>query len=143
MTAAKITEDPRMNDASPQSELSHPDLYRTRDGGNVELLGMRCTECGYVAFPRQRYGCEKCGAGGSALTEIELQSSGTLVSFATVHMHLAKNIDAPSVIGEIEFDAGPTLRTTLVEANDECLEIGMPVSGRLHPAPGDAAPKFE
>jgi uncharacterized OB-fold protein len=127
-----------MNDAALTRELSHPDLYRSSGGDTVELLGMRCTACGYVAFPRQRYGCEKCGATDSALTEVELASLGDLVSFATVHMHQAKNIAAPFVIGEVELDAGPTLRVTMVEPNDQDLAIGVRVQGRLFPAPGDS-----
>ena len=57
---------------------------------------MKCASCGYVAFPRQPYGCEKCGAAGTALSNIELSSNGTLASYATVHMHQAKTIAAPA-----------------------------------------------
>ena len=128
-----------------QRELVHPDLYASRDGTTVELLGMRCTTCGHVAFPRQRYGCEKCGASGAALADADLGTNGKLVSYATVHMHQAKNIAAPFVIGEVELDAGPTLRATMVEPKDESLEIGVRVTGRLHLAPtaDGAAPKLE
>ncbi len=115
-------------------ELSHPDLYRRR-GDTVELLGMKCVHCGYVAFPRQRYGCEKCGAAGEALQDVELSSDGMLASYATVHMHQAKTIAAPFVIGEISLDAGPTVRTTMVEADDAALRIGARVTGRLYTAP--------
>ena len=119
-------------------ELSYPDLYRGTTGNSVELLGMKCTSCGYVAFPRQRYGCEKCGASGAALKDAELGSSGTLASFATVHMHQAKAIAAPFVIGEINLDAGPTVRATMVEATDDAMRLGARVTGKLFPAP--AAP---
>jgi hypothetical protein len=132
-----------MSDATKR-ELSHPDLYRSTDGVSVELLGTRCAGCGYVAFPRQRYGCERCGASGASLVDVALASSGRLSSFATVHMHQAKNIAAPFVIGEIELDDGPMLRATMVDADDAGLAIGARVVGRLAPAPGDAQPpKFE
>jgi uncharacterized protein len=117
------------------NELSHPDLYRSAGGDSVELLGMKCAICGYVAFPRQSYGCEKCGASGAALSHVELSSRGTLASYATVHMHQAKNIAAPFVIGEIALDAGPTVRATMVEPDDSAMQIGARVDGRLHPAP--------
>jgi uncharacterized OB-fold protein len=117
-----------------QRELSHPDLYVGRST-SVDLLGMRCAACGHVAFPRQRYGCEKCGATGAALVDVDLATDGKLVSYATVHMHQAKNIAAPFVIGEVELDAGPTVRATMVEADDESLSVGTRVTGRLHPAP--------
>src|SRR5262245_57477895 len=134
-----------MSDASTKRELSHPELYTSRDGTTVELLGMRCSQCGHVAFPRQRYGCEKCGASGTALADIELPTNGKLVSYATVHMHQAKNIAAPFVIVEVELEAGPTLRATMVEPTDESLDVGARVAGRLHRAPAadDAEPKFE
>ncbi len=118
-------------------ELSHPDLYQRR-GDTVELLGMKCARCGYVAFPRQRYGCEKCGAASAALQDVELSSNGTLASYAMVHMHQAKTIAAPFVIGEVTLDAGPTVRTTMVEADDAAMRIGARVAGRLHPAPAAA-----
>ncbi len=117
------------------NELSHPDLYRETAGDSVELLGIKCSTCGFVAFPRQRYGCERCGAAGEALADVELSSDGTLASYATVHMHQAKTIAAPFVIGEIALDAGPTVRATMVEADDAAMRIGARVRGRLHPAP--------
>jgi len=134
-----------MSAASAERELSHPDLYTSRDGATVELLGMRCGVCGYVAFPRQRYGCEKCGATGAALADVDLSTDGRLASYATVHMHQAKNIAAPFVIGEVVLDAGPTVRATMVESNDDALEVGARVTGRLYPAPSvdGAATKFE
>jgi uncharacterized OB-fold protein len=118
-------------------ELTHPELYRGT-GDSVELLGMKCSHCGYVAFPRQRFGCEKCGAVGAALREVKLSSSGTLASYATVHMHQAKSISAPFVIGEVALDAGPTVRATMVESDDSAMQIGARVEGRLHPAPAPA-----
>ena len=115
-------------------ELVHPDLYR-RQNDTVVLLGMTCRRCGYVAFPRQRNGCERCGAVGDALDEVELLCNGTLASYATVHMHQAKTIAAPFVIGEITLDGGPTVRTTMVEPTDKGMRIGARVVGRLAPVP--------
>ena len=134
-----------MGEASSDRELSHPDLYAS-DGDSVELLGIRCEACGYVAFPRQHYGCETCGATGAALRDVRLPSHGRLTSFATVHVHQAKNIAAPFVIGEVELDAGPTLRATMVEPTDEALRVGARVTGRLFPAPApgpDGAARLE
>ena len=132
-----------MSNASDR-ESSHPELYRSTDGDRVELLGIECAACGHVAFPRQHYGCEKCGAAGATLVDVALASDGRLASYATVHVHQAKNIAAPFVIGEVELDAGPMLRATMVEPTDETLAIGARVTGRLHPVPGDAqASKLE
>jgi uncharacterized OB-fold protein len=128
-----------------EPDLVHPDLYAARAGDAVNLLGMSCRQCGHVAFPRQRNGCEKCGATEPELTDEELVCRGTLVSFATVHMHQAKTIVAPFVIGEVKLDRGPTLRATMVEATDDALNIGARVVGTLFPAPAsaDAPPRLE
>jgi uncharacterized OB-fold protein len=115
---------------SEPPKLAHPDLYDA-DG---RLFAVRCADCGRVAFPRQRYGCEVCG--GARSEDVELEARGTLLSFATVHLHQSKSIAAPFVIGEIGLDGGPTLRLTLVEADDRALRIGARMCGVLHPAPG-------
>jgi uncharacterized protein len=115
-------------------DLSHPDLYR-KAGDSVELLGMQCSECGFVAFPRQRFGCERCGAMADCLRDIELVAIGRLASYAKVHMHQAKTIAAPFVIGEVTLDAGPTVRATMIETTDDAMHIGARVEGRLFPAP--------
>jgi uncharacterized OB-fold protein len=115
---------------SESPKLAHPELY----GADARLHGVRCADCGRVAFPRQHYGCEVCG--GTRSEDVELDAHGTLRSFATVHLHQSKSIAAPFVIGEIELDAGPTLRLTLVEPDDHGLRIGAPMRGVLHPAPG-------
>jgi uncharacterized OB-fold protein len=112
------------------TKLAHPDLYR-EDG---RLLGTRCADCGRVAFPRQPYGCEACG--GTKSEDVELDARGTLLSFATVHLHQSKSIAAPFVIGEVGLDGGPTVRVTLVEADDRGLRIGERMRGVLHPSPG-------
>ena len=113
-------------------QLLHPDLYAAR-GDRVALFAQRCEACGHVAFPRQPYGCEKCGALGQRALEID--AAGALASFATVHLHQSKSIAAPFVIGEIALDAGPMIRITLAEASDAGLRIGARMRGRLADAP--------
>ena len=115
---------------SDVTRLVHPELY----GADARLLGVRCAGCGRVAFPRQHYGCEACGETRSE--DVELEAQGTLLSYATVHLHQSKSIAAPFVIGEIGLDAGPTLRLTLAEPDDRELRIGARMRGVLHPAPG-------
>jgi len=125
--------------------LAHPDLYVSSGGDAVRLVGMRCGRCGHVAFPRQHFGCEKCGADDDELEGRELTASGRLTSFATVHMHQAKTIAAPFVIGEIELDDGPTIRITMVESSDEGMRIGARVRGALVavPSSGDTPVRRE
>jgi hypothetical protein len=123
-----------------ETALSHPDLYRATADGAV-LLALRCRACGHVAFPRQPYGCEKCGSTGTE--HVEIDAAGTLASFATVHLHQSKSIAAPFVIGEIALDGGPTIRITLVEPSDAGLRIGARMKGVLHAMPTDEGTKAE
>ena len=48
------------------------------------LSGGEC-RCGYVFFPWQTYGCERCGLSGDALRPKRLTGKGTLRAKATVH----------------------------------------------------------
>jgi hypothetical protein len=82
----------------PSEDLSHPDLYRRRGDSVVVGDEMRAL---WTSHFRARATVAKGGAAGDALSDAALSSSGTLASYATVHMHQAKTIAAPFVIGEM------------------------------------------
>jgi uncharacterized protein len=88
------------------------------------LNGRRCRACGYVFFPPQTYGCEDCGAAGDQLEAMALRGAGVLASFATVHLHQGKEIEAPFTVGLIVLDDGPAVRAILTERTDKSLKIG-------------------
>ena len=92
--------------------------------GQVSLNGVQCGACGFLAFPYQAYGCERCGATGDALSVKPLGPQGTLTAFAMVHLHFGKDIEAPFIIGAITLEGGPTLRCTLMERDETCLSHG-------------------
>jgi uncharacterized OB-fold protein len=94
--------------------LYKPALYSQSENGEIALLGGRC-ECGYVFFPMQRFGCERCGRDNS-LQPFALRASGTLIASAVVHLHADKRRTAPFVVGTIALDDGPVVRTLLSEA---------------------------
>jgi uncharacterized OB-fold protein len=96
--------------------------------GSPLLSGMKCETCGHIAFPEQSYGCEKCGENEYIHGE-KLACIGHLTSFATVHLHHAKNVTAPFIIGEVRLESGPTIRITMVESVPDSLSIGAPVNG--------------
>ncbi|WP_083632878.1 hypothetical protein [Bradyrhizobium sp. NAS96.2] len=81
------------------------------------LQGGRC-RCGYVFFPMQVYGCERCGSRGNALTPQPLSTRGTLLASALVHLHADKSRPAPFTIVKVALDDGPVVRTLL--ADDSC-----------------------
>jgi hypothetical protein len=76
------------------TELLKPALYRAEGTAaapdHPALLGAVC-ECGYVFFPLQRYGCEKCG--GLAIEPRALSGAGRLLASARVHLHAGTLID--------------------------------------------------
>lgn len=110
-----------------------PTLYTvpSEDGSSVpQLRGGRCA-CGYVFFPMQTYGCEKCGRTGAALTPTLLEGKGTLVASARVLMHARKDREPPFVVVSVKLDAGPVVRTLLAEDTAEHLPVGLPVEACL------------
>ena len=73
------------------------DLIR---GGPAEprLVTSRCRRCALVAFPPERYGCERCG---------------TVRSHAVVHRHHQPEPATPFTVVEVALDAGPVLKAVL------------------------------
>lgn len=92
--------------------LLKPDLYAPGPAHTPVLRGGRC-ECGFVFFPMQTFGCERCGRNGEALAPYSLAGRGRLRAVATVHVHADDKRKTPFVIGAIELDEGPIVRTLL------------------------------
>jgi uncharacterized OB-fold protein len=55
---------------------------------------------------------------------VQLSGRGTLHSYATVHLHQGKDIEAPFTVGLIVLDDGPAIRSMLTNRTDEGLAIG-------------------
>jgi len=98
------------------AKLLKPHLYDAADGARpgaaCTLRGGRCGRCGYVFFPLQRYGCERCGAHGDALAPATLSGQGVLLASAAVHVHEGRH-PAPFVVGTVQLRDGPVVRTLL------------------------------
>ncbi len=102
---------------------AQPELYSI-SSEHPALNGRRCVACGYVFFPPQSYGCESCGALPDQIEPAQLAGSGVLNSFATVHLHQGKGIEAPFTVGVIVLDDGPAVRSVLTARTDEGLRNG-------------------
>ena len=115
------------------NKLLKPGLYSVGSsdgaGPTARLKGGRC-RCGYVFFPMQTYGCERCGSHGDALTPCELSAHGTLLAEATVHLHADKNRPAPFTIVKVALDDGPVIRTLLADGSAP-VAPGQRVAGTL------------
>jgi uncharacterized OB-fold protein len=98
------------------SELLKPALYRSkgsaRDPAHPALLGGACA-CGYVFFPMQHFGCERCGR--TDVEERALTGRGRLLASARVHLHAGKHRQAPFTVGSIALEDGPIVRTILID----------------------------
>lgn len=108
----------------PTPKAVHPELYSPHSAGIPSLNCGKCRVCGYVFFPPQRYGCESCGAPPEKLDAVQLLGRGRLHSYATVHLHQGRDIEAPFTIGLIVLDDGPAIRSLLTERTDAGLAIG-------------------
>jgi len=97
-------------------DLLKPALYSSA-GSNADpthpaLLGGGC-DCGYVFFPMQSFGCERCGR-----TDVKpraLSGRGKLLASARVHLHAGKSRQAPFTVGSIALEDGPIVRTILID----------------------------
>lgn len=108
----------------PNRTAVHPELYGSNSTDHPSLNGGKCRACGYVFFPPQRYGCESCGAPPDKLEAVKLSGRGRLHSYATVHLHQGKDIEAPFTVGLIVLDDGPAIRSMLTNRTDLGLAIG-------------------
>jgi uncharacterized OB-fold protein len=125
----------RMSEPAPP--LLKPALFARQEGDLPVLLGGRC-ECGFVFFPMQTFGCERCGRVGDALQPKSLRGRGRLRAAATVHVHADPHRKAPFVVGTIELDDGPVIRTLLLDAPPDHAAPGTPVEAVLIPIDTDA-----
>jgi uncharacterized protein len=113
-----------------ESISAQPALY-SGSGNPPSLNAGRCRRCRYVFFPPQQYGCESCGAPREELEAVALPGRGTLHSFATVHLHQGKGIEAPFTVGVILLDDGPAIRATLTNHTGEGLQAGNRMSATM------------
>ncbi len=121
----------------PERIAAQPALYSADPASPPALIGGRCRKCGYVFFPPQQYGCESCGAPREQLEPVKLAGQGKLHSFATVHLHQAKGIEAPFTVGVILLDDGPAIRSLLTSRTDEGLKAGDPMTATMVPQGSD------
>lgn len=107
----------------------YPALFSMpENAGEVPSLnGRYCKGCGYVMFPPQDYGCDRCGAGPELLEPKTLAGVGTLKRYTTV-FHQNK----PSfVMGSIQLEGGPPIEALLDKKEDAGLQPGLPVEAVL------------
>jgi len=83
--------------------------------GFLSLRATRCRKDGVVAFPPERFGCQKCGAFGEDLEELLIPARGRITAATVVHRHRGPGPKAPFTIASIALDAGPYVNALLQE----------------------------
>lgn len=110
------------------TSLLKPDLYAARPD-RPALCGGACGSCGYVFFPMQAYGCERCGS--LDLAPRALSGAGSLMASARVHLHAGKGRQAPFTVVSVRLDDGPVVRT--LAAGEAALAPGQRMVATLEP----------
>lgn len=99
------------------------------EDGRVTIDGSRCERCGLVAFPAERYGCERCGAPPADHRRERVATDGVVIARATVHRHHHPEPATPFVVVEVLLDGGPALKA--LHAGTGPVHIGDRVTGTL------------
>jgi hypothetical protein len=118
------------DDQAPPPVLFTPEGAEAFPEGPA-LLGGRCKSCGYVFFPMQSFGCERCGS--VDLEAKALAGRGRLVASARVHMHAGAGRQAPFTVGSIITDDGAVVRSVLDVDGEGKLTPGVVMTARLVP----------
>lgn len=99
-------------------DLEKPDLYCVASNGRTMVLRAgRCGACGGLSFPLTGYGCPKCGAEPSEVSEEGLDGTARLLTFLTLHTKLTPTLPVPLVVGEAEI--APGMITEIMLTGDE------------------------
>jgi uncharacterized protein len=106
------------------------------------LIGGRCTRCGYVFFPAQTAGCERCGQTAEGLETTDLKASGKLTAFAQVHLHARPVPATPFTVVVVSLDEGPSVRAILDTPLEEGLKAGQRMVGKVVAEDGGAKVRF-
>jgi uncharacterized OB-fold protein len=96
--------------------------YGMPAGGKPHLIGSRCAQCGYVAFP-PRPACSACIANGT-MEKITLGSIGTLANYSVLHTGTPE-FKAPYVFGYVLIGGAKVMSLIAgCEAKEGAVEIG-------------------
>ena len=102
-------------------------------GSPPGLVGGACQGCGFVFFPYQRYGCERCGRYGDDLRARTLAGRGTVLAATVVRLHADPRRTAPFTVLRLRLDDGPVVRAVAVDGAE--VAVGGRVEAVLVPIP--------
>jgi uncharacterized OB-fold protein len=107
-------------------------IFEDEPARGAYLKGGRC-QCGYVFFPWQTLGCERCGD-TTSLQPTQLAGAGVVLASVIVHLHATNDRPTPFVVAAVRLHDGPLVRTLLAERSGgvpRILPPGHPVVAEL------------
>ncbi len=108
----------------PPEQSSLPVSWRDRKS-LISLHGSKCKRCGEVQYPVERV-CPNCFS-RDEFDEVRLyDKSGKLTSYSLDYA-LTITLDPPTVLSQVDFDGGGTIRTTMTDREVEAVKVDMPV----------------
>lgn len=116
---------------APEPKALFQDAGTAQLPDHPALLGGACDDCGYVFFPMQTYGCERCGS--VRLSPRTLTGRAKVLTAAKVHEHRSPGREAPFTVAALELEDGPMVRALLDPATEDATEIGDIVVAKLVP----------
>jgi uncharacterized OB-fold protein len=98
-------------------------LYYRLENNTPYLIGSKCKQCGYVAFPKKVV-CPACVTKGS-MVEIQLSRRGRLDTFSVLHVG-PPGFATPYVVGYVVLPEGPRVFSMIkgCQPSEDSLEIG-------------------
>jgi hydroxymethylglutaryl-CoA synthase len=111
--------------AEPDKPTQMTVLYRNRDMIQG-LVGGKCSKCGTVQYPRQRYCVNpECNALDSQDDYAFSERSGTVMSYTADA--LTYSPDPPTYFGMIQFDGGGRMLMDFTEIEAGAIDVGLAV----------------
>lgn len=115
-----------MESKSSRRVAVEPGIWHEPDDGKVQLIGMRCPNCGEITFPKTSR-CLYCQ--NEEVEEYLLKNEGTVTAASVVTRPPAKHYrgPVPFAIGFVELEDELRVWTPLASSDPEVFKSGMEV----------------
>ncbi len=105
--------------------MTTPHQWRLLEA-NAKLIGYRCPECHWVAFPERKRACKRCGSAPVEMEEFQMKPVGRVISFVVQH-RLPEGFETPLPLAIIELEEGARMAGHLIDCKPEELRVGFEV----------------
>jgi len=105
--------------------MTTPENWRIGEA-NTKLIGYRCPNCDWVAFPEKKQVCKRCGSAPVQMEPFEMNPYGKVISYVVQH-RLPSGFETPLPLAIIELEEGARMAGHLIECDIEKLHVGFEV----------------